>query len=287
MGVAQLTLSCDRLFITNLCFIRRFWNSSIWRAHRGAGAPNAGFPFLTVKGLRRIECSKESSVPTEIIHPTKERAGSGRGTAARARRANRPPYKGWLPSGCVSDPDHTAADFTPSPSEIGGPDRRLPVGGFRGMASGPSRLNRREFGELESAACGSPPRRAYRPFRSCGRVAEGGGLLNRYRVVKPYRGFESLRLRQDYGFRDVPSDSRHFHDCLPTQPQPAIADHDVPTHEAVGDEKGDGLRHILRLADAGDRRFGSIVGKDRHLLVLRQEVPPRRVDDAGRDTVHA
>ena len=32
--------------------------------------------------------------------------------------------------------------------------------------------------------------------RSCGREAEGGGLLNRYRVVKPYRGFESLRLRQ-------------------------------------------------------------------------------------------
>jgi hypothetical protein len=29
-------------------------------------------------------------------------------------------------------------------------------------------------------------------------VAEGGGLLNRYRVVKPYRGFESLRLRQLY-----------------------------------------------------------------------------------------
>jgi hypothetical protein len=28
-----------------------------------------------------------------------------------------------------------------------------------------------------------------------GRGAEGGGLLNRYRVVKPYRGFESLRLR--------------------------------------------------------------------------------------------
>ncbi len=43
----------------------------------------------------------------------------------------------------------------------------------------------------ESAACGWPPRRAYRPLRSCGRVAEGGGLLNRYRVVKPYRGFES------------------------------------------------------------------------------------------------
>jgi hypothetical protein len=36
-----------------------------------------------------------------------------------------------------------------------------------------------------------------RPQWSCGRVAEGGGLLNRYRVVKPYRGFESLRLRQN------------------------------------------------------------------------------------------
>ena len=45
------------------------------------------------------------------------------------------------------------------------------------------------------AACGLRPRRAYRPCRRCGRVAEGGGLLNRYRVVKPYRGFESLRLR--------------------------------------------------------------------------------------------
>ena len=45
------------------------------------------------------------------------------------------------------------------------------------------------------AACGLPPRQAYRPCWRRGRVAEGGGLLNRYRVVKPYRGFESLRLR--------------------------------------------------------------------------------------------
>ena len=29
-------------------------------------------------------------------------------------------------------------------------------------------------------------------------MAEGGGLLNRYRVVKPYRGFESLRLRHHH-----------------------------------------------------------------------------------------
>jgi hypothetical protein len=48
---------------------------------------------------------------------------------------------------------------------------------------------------LKSAACGWPSRQAYPRSRSCGRVAEGGGLLNRYRVVKPYRGFESLRLR--------------------------------------------------------------------------------------------
>ncbi len=31
--------------------------------------------------------------------------------------------------------------------------------------------------------------------RSCGRVAEGDGLLNRCTALKPYRGFESLRLR--------------------------------------------------------------------------------------------
>ena len=47
-----------------------------------------------------------------------------------------------------------------------------------------------------TSACDLRLRRAYRRCRRRGRVAEGGGLLNRYRVVKPYRGFESLRLRQ-------------------------------------------------------------------------------------------
>ena len=28
-------------------------------------------------------------------------------------------------------------------------------------------------------------------------MAEGGGLLNRYTLLKAYRGFESLRLRQN------------------------------------------------------------------------------------------
>ena len=66
---------------------------------------------------------------------------------------------------------------------------------LRGSQPPPESLNRSESAGLKSAACGSPPCRAYRPYRRCGRVAEGGGLLNRYRVVKPYRGFESLRLR--------------------------------------------------------------------------------------------
>src|SRR3984957_7456117 len=72
--------------------------------------------------------------------------------------------------------------------------RRLDCGGWES----PSGL---KLGYPESAACGSRLRRAYRPDRSCGRVAEGGGLLNRYRVVKPYRGFESLRLRQKISWR--------------------------------------------------------------------------------------
>ena len=54
----------------------------------------------------------------------------------------------------------------------------------------------KERRHLNSAACGSPPCRAYPAHRRRGRVAEGGGLLNRYRLVKAYRGFESLRLRQ-------------------------------------------------------------------------------------------
>src|SRR6266550_8565427 len=76
---------------------------------------------------------------------------------------------------------------------MSGPDASAPTSGTRSLR--PESLNRSEFAGLKSAACGSPPRRAYRPYRRCGRVAEGGGLLNRYRVVKPYRGFESLRLR--------------------------------------------------------------------------------------------
>src|SRR5690348_4500412 len=44
---------------------------------------------------------------------------------------------------------------------------------------------------------GSSPIYWPQPSRRDGRVAEGGGLLNRYRVEKLYRGFESLSLRQN------------------------------------------------------------------------------------------
>src|SRR2546426_3935446 len=74
---------------------------------------------------------------------------------------------------------------------------RAPASGYSGEPRSGVQvsLDGSELGNLESVACGSPPRRAYPPQWSCGREAEGGGLLNRYRVVKPYRGFESLPLR--------------------------------------------------------------------------------------------
>ncbi len=48
-------------------------------------------------------------------------------------------------------------------------------------------------------ACQADPDASYAKDRRRGRVAEGGGLLNRYTLVKAYRGFESLRLRQVSG----------------------------------------------------------------------------------------
>jgi hypothetical protein len=60
-------------------------------------------------------------------------------------------------------------------------------------------VTRKEPGErrLDSPAAGPENFRYNRgQTRRDGREAEGGGLLNRYRVVKLYRGFESLSLRQ-------------------------------------------------------------------------------------------
>src|SRR6185312_9970749 len=80
-------------------------------------------------------------------------------------------------------------------AEPGGPARRERIAH---RAMGASRAGQTLLCSLHSvptAACGLQPPQAYRPCWRRGRVAEGGGLLNRYRLVKAYRGFESLRLR--------------------------------------------------------------------------------------------
>src|SRR5580704_490900 len=75
-------------------------------------------------------------------------------------------------------------------------DRRLRRFGRKcPLSGGGTRDNWPSPSAQNLAACGFGPPRAYPPEWRRGRVAEGGGLLNRYRVVKPYRGFESLRLR--------------------------------------------------------------------------------------------
>src|ERR1700761_1411256 len=90
-------------------------------------------------------------------------------------------------------------DATAHPFDIGGRCRRI-------------KPRYKVLREARSAACGSASPRAYRPHWRRGRVAEGGGLLNRYRVVKPYRGFESLRLRQtgEIPGRNASSGYPHF-----------------------------------------------------------------------------
>jgi hypothetical protein len=54
----------------------------------------------------------------------------------------------------------------------------------------PAKLDRRRLQWVDASGICRGASRGRR-----GREAEGGGLLNRYRVVKLYRGFESLRLR--------------------------------------------------------------------------------------------
>jgi hypothetical protein len=76
-----------------------------------------------------------------------------------------------------------------------------PVPEITQAGSGGARAGRGELRDLLICACGPAFGRAYRPDRRRGRVAEGGGLLNRYRLVKVYRGFESLRLRQKASIR--------------------------------------------------------------------------------------
>ena len=54
-------------------------------------------------------------------------------------------------------------------------------------------------------------------------MAEGGGLLNRYRLVKAYRGFESLRLRHRINcpgrLRSPPAENRCTREKTPWRPE--------------------------------------------------------------------
>ena len=52
-------------------------------------------------------------------------------------------------------------------------------------------IDRRRIGDGQAII-----KKASKLERRVGREAEGGGLLNRYRALKLYRGFESLTLRQ-------------------------------------------------------------------------------------------
>jgi hypothetical protein len=126
------------------------------------------------------------------IHPTQPSASH----AQAASRAKMMKQLAWVKIPKPTLPDSGAPIATPadqsSGAEVAG---SAPKARFESSIRAPESINGSDFGSEASAACGTPPRRAYRPQRSCGRVAEGGGLLNRYRVVKPYRGFESLRLR--------------------------------------------------------------------------------------------
>jgi hypothetical protein len=104
----------------------------------------------------------------------------------------------WVKNPKPTLPDSAAPVATPADQTRGAEvAASAPKARFESSIGAPESINGSDFGSRASAACGTPPRRAYPPQRSCGRVAEGGGLLNRYRVVKPYRGFESLRLRQN------------------------------------------------------------------------------------------
>jgi hypothetical protein len=219
MGVAQLTLSCDRLFITNLCFIRLFPISSIWRAVVVRAPRMRGFPFLTRRACAESNARSDPSPPRSSI-PTKRALVPAGNRDSRSSRANRPlastsqhQYKGWL---CAvrfrSDPDH-GSGLHACPSEIGGPDRTSARHGISLHGLRASRLNRREFGGLKSAACGSRPRRAYRPYRSCGRVAEGGGLLKHFWLYQAVAACPKTSLFIGRSRRSLPSPSLPITAC--------------------------------------------------------------------------
>src|SRR5436309_3155897 len=73
---------------------------------------------------------------------------------------------------------------------------------------------------------------------------------------------------------------------LTGQAQSAVAEQDVAAHETVVDQKGNRPGDVLRPAHPSDRGPGGVFGEHRTPLVIREEIPPRRVDQAWGDAVH-
>ena len=142
MGVAQLTLSCDRSFITNLCFIRLFSNSSIWRAHRVQVPRMRGFPFLTRRACAESNPRSDrpspprSSIPTKraVVPAVEPRFGLAAPIGCQNIGCVSIIKAGCAPSGSVSDPDRgSGLHARPIGDRRSGPTS--PVPGFRCLAS--------------------------------------------------------------------------------------------------------------------------------------------------------
>jgi hypothetical protein len=109
-------------------------------------------------------------------------------------------------------------------------------------------------------------------------VAEGGGLLNRYRLVKAYRGFESLRLRHPPASSSIASAIlSQFDSETPT----LVEQHAVARSQ--GDDDATPSRHQTHKPDAKEvRRCIVCVGFDRSLNFFdRRFVSARSIMDTS------
>src|SRR6185437_5323265 len=94
-------------------------------------------------------------------------------------------------------------------------------------------------------------------MRCCGREAEGGGLLNRYTVEKPYRGFESLRHRHP-ALRDG-----HF--ATSNRRDGGAGSVDAPLFDRIGDSQfGARTKCAIR----------GVAEDEEHALSMFRAIPP-------------
>src|ERR1700722_16199428 len=69
--------------------------------------------------------------------------------------------------------------------------------------------------------------------------------------------------------------------------QPAVANKRLAAHEIVLDQEGDRLGDVVRSSDASRRRARGERGEGGRFLIGAQEIPPGRVDHAGRYAIDA